>query len=1069
MEDKYCYYCMSHRAKNGRCPVCGNTATCDVPDYYLHPGTVLKERFLIGKALGQGGFGITYIGRDLTLNMKVAVKEYYPSGIATRNNKDSNSVTITSGERERIEKDMRKFLTEARNLARFYQNPNVVSVIDYFQENGTAYIVMEYLEGITLRSYLEKKGRISPEIFAEMIDPVLQDLHEIHKQGLIHRDISPDNIMMLKDGRLKLLDFGAARDVGDGKSTLTVVLKRGYAPIEQYSAKGKQGPWTDVYAVCATIYKCITGNTPTESTQRVLEDNLKKPSELGISIPHEYEQALMQGLAVKSTDRIQSVDVLRKAICHKTDGSSGGTIEIIDGSSPEYKPPEESNGKTTTMGGGGSKPEGVRPQKKNSEGQSGRNSKTKQFVLIAVCIMAVLIGCLAFAFGGGTDSSPTRGEFSSGTITSTYGGYNDSSEEDYAQAESLLSKGYKAGAAIAFGKIADYKDAREKSFKMWDEVADRGVVSAGTYHTVGLKEDGTVVATGRSGYGQCDVSSWEDIVAVSAGGLHTIGLKADGTVVATGNNDYGQCNVSGWTDIVAVSAGFSHTVALKFDGTVVAVGSNYFGECDVSNWTDIIAVSAGNETTVGLKSDGTVVAIGMNLSGECNVFDWTDIISISAGTSNTVALKTDGTIVAIDFFADAVRNASDIIAVSAGDVYMMALKSDGTVVSGLYTPDWTDIAAISGGDFHAVGLKADGTAVAIGDNDYGQCDVSGWADLKVPSLLPKIKLLSEATTSTSGAYANSLEEDYATAETLLTKGNITGAAIAFGKIADYKDARERSFELWSGIANRSSISAGERHTVGLKTDGTVIAVGYNDDDRCKVSTWNDIVAVSVGNLHTVGLTENGAVVAVGNNDVRQCEVYSWNDIVAISTGYSNTVGLKIDGTVVAAGFNDTYSGEMSGWTDIVDISVGFDHAVGLKSDGAVLAVGSSYYGECDVSDWTDIVGVSAGVSHTVGLKADGTVVATGYNSAGQCDVSDWTDIVAVSAGDFYTVGLKSNGTVVVAGYDYNISDWKNIVAVSAGMNHIVGLKSDSTVVAVGINMDGQCDVSDWTNIKLPEL
>lgn len=310
----YCYLCMSHTTENKKCPCCGESIEYEAPVHHLKPGTVLRDKYLIGKAIGEGGFGITYMGRDLTLDMKIAVKEYYPNGISNRNNDHSNQVTMVKGNHgNEFEKEMQRFLSEARILARFCNNPGVVGVRDFFRDNGTAYIVMEFLDGITLKNYLKKYGPIPPVTFAEMIDPILLALHEIHNQGLIHRDISPDNIMMLKNGQLKLLDFGAAREVAGDKS-LSVMLKPGYAPEEQYRSKGQQGSWTDVYAMCATIYKCITGITPDESIQRVFEDDLKKPSELGIDVPPSYEQALMQGLSVKSTDRIQTIDILRRAI-----------------------------------------------------------------------------------------------------------------------------------------------------------------------------------------------------------------------------------------------------------------------------------------------------------------------------------------------------------------------------------------------------------------------------------------------------------------------------------------------------------------------------------------------------------------------------------------------------------------------------------------------------------------------------------------------------------------------------------------------------------------------------------
>ena len=315
MNQQYCMHCMQPlQNSETACKACGYTPGASGPAHHLKSGTILKDKYLIGDALGDGGFGITYIGRDLTLDMRIAVKEYYPNGCANRSNIISNEVTMTHGSHGiDYEKDMKRFLSEARVLARFCNEPGVVGVRDFFRENGTAYIVMEYLDGITLKDHITTYGPIPAETFFRMIDPMLQVLGDIHKQGLIHRDISPDNIMMLKNGRLKLLDFGAAREVTGDKS-LSVVLKPGYAPEEQYRSKGQQGPWTDVYAMCATIYKCITGITPDEAMQRVFEDELKPPSELGIAITAEQEMVILQGLSVKSSDRIQSMDDLRNAL-----------------------------------------------------------------------------------------------------------------------------------------------------------------------------------------------------------------------------------------------------------------------------------------------------------------------------------------------------------------------------------------------------------------------------------------------------------------------------------------------------------------------------------------------------------------------------------------------------------------------------------------------------------------------------------------------------------------------------------------------------------------------------------
>lgn len=344
---------------------------------------------------------------------------------------------------------------------------------------------------------------------------------------------------------------------------------------------------------------------------------------------------------------------------------------------------------------------------------------------------------------------------------------------------------------------------------------------------------------------------------------------------------------------------------------------------------------------------------------------------------------------------------------------------------------------------------------------------------------------------------------YADAELLLAEGKNIEAAIAFGRIAGYKDARERSFKLWG--VNSPTIIARYEHTVALKTDGTVVAVGDNEYGQCDVSEWTDIVAISGTDTNTVGLKADGTVVVAGDNEEGQCNVSDWTDIMAICSGIPTVglktdgtvittrdreikvsdwtniaeickengriVGLKTDGTVVATGFNRDGQCDVSGWTDIVAISAGLRHTAGLKADGTVVAVGDNYHGQCDVSNWTDIVAISAGGQHTVGLKADGTVVAVGENHEGQCNVSGWTDIVSIWASAWNTVGLKADGTVVAVGDNddgqCNVSYWRDIVAISTEIGHTVGLKANGTVVVAGDNTYDLWDVSDWTDIKLP--
>ncbi|WP_281952959.1 protein kinase domain-containing protein [Anaerobutyricum hallii] len=275
----------------------------------LRKGTRLIGRYTIEGVLGQGGFGITYLGIDELHEKKVAIKEFFPQGIVTRNIEYQDTVTVTFvGEKDNYEKGKERFLKEARTMAKFSKDEGIVKALDFFEINNTAYIVMEYLEGITLKQYLRENQRIAPEDLIELLVPLIESLDEIHSQGMIHRDISPDNIMVLPDGRIKLMDFGAARDYTEfGEKSLSIVLKPGYAPPEQYQTHGVQGPWTDIYALCATMYKCITGENPPDAIERVMDDSLKKISEFGITIPPQEEAAIIKGMSVSAKDRYQDI------------------------------------------------------------------------------------------------------------------------------------------------------------------------------------------------------------------------------------------------------------------------------------------------------------------------------------------------------------------------------------------------------------------------------------------------------------------------------------------------------------------------------------------------------------------------------------------------------------------------------------------------------------------------------------------------------------------------------------------------------------------------------------------
>lgn len=306
-----CLGCMQRYEDNlNVCPHCGYIrGSAPEEAYHIRPGTILSKRYLIGRVLGFGGFGVTYIGYDMTLDKVVAVKEYLPGEFATRMPHQTR-LTVYPGEKEeQFAAGKEKFLDESRRMVKFQHVPEVVHVFDCFEENGTAYIVMEYLEGESLKEKLERDGRMTVEEALPIILDVLHALKAVHSEGILHRDVAPDNICLTKDGRVKLLDFGAARFATTTHSrSLTVLIKPGYAPEEQYRSRGDQGTWTDVYATAATFYRMITGITPDDALERAARDMLKPPSRLGVKIGPNTENALMNALNVKIQGRTQTAE-----------------------------------------------------------------------------------------------------------------------------------------------------------------------------------------------------------------------------------------------------------------------------------------------------------------------------------------------------------------------------------------------------------------------------------------------------------------------------------------------------------------------------------------------------------------------------------------------------------------------------------------------------------------------------------------------------------------------------------------------------------------------------------------
>jgi len=329
---EFCPHCM--KPSTGKfCGSCGGDMNWKAPPGQLPVGTQLRGTgsvYSVGAAKGQGGFGITYAAMDLKTGQRVAIKEYFPSRCAVRNHTTyvqpiTSMETVFMGGRK-------SFLEEAMMLRAVCALPSVVSVRDYFEANGTAYIVMEYVDGKPLNKHVARNGPMSPEELLPKLPQLLSDLHIMHGARVIHRDISPDNLILMPDGRLKLLDFGAARSVQDGKS-MTVMLKAGFSPVEQYQSKG-QGPYTDVYALAATIYYCLTGTVPEAAINRLGKerDPLLSPNLRGARLSGQQEKALLWGMHIQPKMRPQTMKAFADALFpgqkkdDDDDGGGGGTV-----------------------------------------------------------------------------------------------------------------------------------------------------------------------------------------------------------------------------------------------------------------------------------------------------------------------------------------------------------------------------------------------------------------------------------------------------------------------------------------------------------------------------------------------------------------------------------------------------------------------------------------------------------------------------------------------------------------------------------------------------------------------
>ena len=970
----------------------------------LAVNTVLAGKYLVGPVLGEGGFGITYAGYDLNMKTRIAIKEYFPVELVSRDTTrlseggGSDRVISLSGEKSKTYRQgLQKYVDEARSVSRFSGTPGIVSVKDFFYENDTAYIVMEYIEGVSLKEYLKQKGGKLPEEEAlAILRPVLEALEQVHGAGIVHRDISPDNIMLTFAGEggssgesdaagkgtetvhgniasVRLIDFGAARMTAkNDQKSLTIILKHGYAPEEQYRSHGEQGPWTDVYALCAVLYRMLTGTVPEPAMDRLFSDDLKRPEELGAAVSPAVSDAVMKGLAVKKENRIRSMRELSDALY---------------------------------------------------AGKRLKTDRAKKRCILTIAALAAGLFVLAGAAAGIGAAVLDFGPLKTGTAVQDSAGQDTMEAEDdgSTEQESSLESALSGESALLLEETQEDEE--------WEIVAvqtPQTSCAGGLSHAVFLREDGTVTSCGSNGYGQRNLEEWSRVAAVAAGDTFTAGLLENGTVVVAGELE-GKADVERWENVTSISACDGHLLGLTADGKILA-NQGYGKGTDTSflEWEDVKAVCAGLYVAVAVTGDGTVHAVGFEGWQAAAITGWEDVTALACSQTTVFGLTRDGSVK----YAKLWENWSDINI----DERFEGIENFQNVAQLYVRPG------------EAYGVTADGRLLAAGSGIPEEVD--GWEGLRgIAGTLHENNLAGMGTDGALVKYSprqgNSAPEEMAGLEKVFVFNGIgEGVTSLIGITEDHS-------LLTFGNSSRlpELEKAADVQQVGelYYTDSIGISYGFAWLDRagtlysCDQSNFfqpvpllqngEQLVTETFGYYSICAVLENDGTVALIAMDEEAGipdgfeEAEEWTEISQIAgcSGRVSTgilLGLREDGTVVSAA-HPGYPGRLEGdWTQIASLYAG-DYAIGaIRKDGTAqfLEDRPEYnYGQYNTSGWEDLTQLALGQYHTAGLRSDGTVYATGRNDAGQCDVEGWTDIVYIAAGDSCTVGVRADGTLAVAG------------------------------------------------------
>ncbi len=1004
----------------------------------LAVNTVLAGKYLVGPVLGEGGFGITYAGYDLNMETRIAIKEYFPVELVSRDTTrrteggGSDRVISLSGEKSKTyQQGLKKYVDEARSVSQFSGTPGVVSVKDFFYENDTAYIVMEYIEGVSLKEYLKQKGgRLPEEEALAILRPVLEALEQVHGAGIVHRDISPDNIMLTFAGEggtsresgasggasgtvpatvygniaaVRLIDFGAARMTAkNDQKSLTIILKHGYAPEEQYRSHGEQGPWTDVYALCAVLYRMLTGTVPEPAMDRLFSDGLKRPEELGAAVSPAVSEAIMRGLAVKKENRIQTMRELADALY------SG--------------------------------------KKRKKFGQE----KQRRIFTITALAAGMLVVVAAFGIGAALTGKRAESDVLTAQETSGQDGQQDG--------EAALPENGSAEASASSGTSADASDEGQNTpdevelspqEELGEQIAfpspQSAVSGVQQAHTLFRMPDGSVKALGGNEYGQCLVQDWRNVVAVAASPSHSLGLRSDGRVYAAGNNEYGQCETGSWHDIVAVAAGSRVSFGLRADGTVEACGDVARCMDEAASWTGIRAILATelDRKLIGLDEEGNLRYAGFT-DEMPEVSGWEDVYSLGYGRTHGIhvlGLCEDGSVrCAVLEEYERQGQYDDAEALSGlqqlcSNTPLLGVKKDGTAAF-METADeslqaelrtWTELEAISSAyswnTLLVFGLRKDGTILEYRKN-AGNAELSDFYDLKWIQPMGSSQDGLAAVTTDGRFLTYGRENSFSMMETEIKALGISpgdlagmtgtetylcedGTLYGTNDLSGEVELRDRA---WSEKGVRQAVELWKGYYSSIGTEAFAL---LTDEGRVKIRQFGEA-------LTGTGISPEEYLPVVK-------EAESWTDVVQILGKNDSLYGLHEDGTVSATDASERKSLEgvsgvrkLAGYTG--NTTTVLKDILALMEDGTVRPLVSNEYsvqfGRTQVTGWKDVADIAVGESHVAGLLSDGTVVAAGSNHAGQCDVEDWENIVFLTAGRNCTLGIPADGELKMAGSLY---------------------------------------------------